>query len=103
MRFLDVASFPMCTLMLTTNDAYFSNGWAWYRRCSRRGGFMRRIRRYGGRLSATIWYGVEEGHGGSNSYLMPLLRLAYICRRRMMRTLAMDGLGTVAVVEEVDL
>src|SRR5210317_2079303 len=34
---------------------------------------------------------------------MPLLRLAYICRRRMMRTLAMNGLGTVAVVEEVDL
>src|SRR5210317_2021284 len=64
---------------------------------------MRRIRRYGGRLSATIWYGVQEGHGGANSLLMPLLRLAYICRRRMMRTLAMDGLGTVAVVEEVDL
>ena len=26
-----------------------------------------------------------------------------LCRRRMMRTLAMDGLGTVAVVEEMDL
>jgi len=29
-----------------------------------------------------------------------LTKLGYLCRRRMQRTLAMDGLGTVAVVEE---
>src|SRR6056300_945318 len=87
--------------METTNDAYFSNGWAWCRRCSRRGALRRRSRRYRGRVSAITWYGVWEGPHRSNSLLLSDLRLAHIWRRRMTRTLAMDGLGTVAVVEEV--
>ena len=35
------------------------------------------------------------------SLLLPDLRLAYICRRRLQRNLAMIRHGTVAVVEEV--
>jgi len=33
--------------------------------------------------------------------LLRKLRLAYVCRRRLQRLLAMDRRGTVAVVEEV--
>ena len=44
---------------------------------------------------------VQEGSDGPNTLLMPHLRLAWICRRRMLRSLAFDHLGCVAVVEEV--
>jgi hypothetical protein len=46
-------------------------------------------------------YGVQEGPDGLNSLLMPHLRLAYICRRRLMRSLALERHGCVAIVEEV--
>ena len=64
---------------------------------------MRRIRRYRGRLSAIIWYGVKVGPHLQKSLLLCNLRLAHIFRRRMQHLLAMDGLDTVAVVEEVSL
>src|SRR5210317_2208299 len=87
--------------METTIDVPVSNGSAWYRCCSRRGVLNRRNRRYRGRLSAMIWFGVLEGPDRSNSLLLRNLRLAYICRRRLTCLLAMDRRGTVAVVEEV--
>src|SRR6056300_107283 len=81
-------------------DVPVSNGSVWYRRRSRRGVLTWRNRRYRGRLSAIIWYGVYEGPDRSNSLLLRNLRLAYICRRRLTCLLAMDRRGTVAVVEE---
>src|SRR5210317_1197173 len=66
----------------------------------RRGVLNRRNRRYRGRLSAIIWYGVYEGPDRSNSLLLRNLRLAYICRRRLTCLLAMYGRGTVAVVKD---
>src|SRR5210317_2261040 len=62
---------------------------------------MRQSRRYRGCLSTIIWYGVYESPGRRKSLLLPDLRLAYICRRRLTCLLAMDRRGTVAVVEEV--
>src|SRR6056300_1613774 len=87
--------------MKTTIDVPVGNGSAWYRCCSRRGVLNRRNRRYRGRLSTTIGYGVCEGPDGSNSLLLRNLRLAYICRRRLTCLLAMDRRGTVTEVEEV--
>ena len=46
-------------------------------------------------------YGVQEGPDCSNCSLMPHLRLACICRRRLTCVATMDRRGTVAVVEEV--
>src|SRR6056300_1072456 len=87
--------------MQKTRDVPVSNGSALYRHCSRRGAMRRRSRRYGGRLSAIIWYGVWEGPDGSNSLLLRNLRLAHICRRRLTCLLAMDRRGTATEVEEV--
>src|SRR6056300_1174999 len=78
-------------------DVPVSNGSVWYRRRSRRGVLTWRNRRYRGRLSAIIWYGVYEGPDRSNSLLLRNLRLAYICRRRLTCLLAMDRRGTVVV------
>src|SRR5210317_1689214 len=85
--------------METTIDVPVGNGSAWYRCCSRRGVLTRRNRRYRGRLSAIIWYDVQEGPDRSNSLLLRNLRLAYICRRRLQCLLAMDGRDAVAVVD----
>src|SRR6056300_1623257 len=87
--------------MKTTIDVPVGNGSAWYRCCSRRGVLNRRNRRYRGRLSTTIGYGVCEGPDGSNSLLLRNLRLAHLRRRRLTCLLAMDRRGTVTEVEEV--
>ena len=46
-------------------------------------------------------YGVLEGPDGSNKMLLRNLRLAHVYRRRIIRNLAFDRHGCVAVVEEV--
>ncbi len=55
---------------------------------------------YKGQHYANTWYGMHEGPDSPNGMLRNL-RLAHLCRRQMLYLLAMDGLGTVAVVEEV--
>src|SRR5210317_380724 len=62
---------------------------------------MRQSRRYRGRLSTIIWYGVSDSPDRPKSLLLCNLRLAYLCRRRLTCLLAMDRRGTVVVVDEV--
>src|SRR5210317_923103 len=62
---------------------------------------MRRSRRDRGRLYTILWFCVWVGSDRRKSLLLRNLRLAYVCRRRLQRLLAMDRRGTVAVVEKV--